>query len=214
MRDVHRFRRPRAATRLGVASLLLTIGAGCGIGDQRAPGGDSAASGTPPARASSTPSTTPLTRQGARLAFGDTATVAYRSRGEQKTLLALAVHGARKGSVRDFAGFVLDRYTQSSTPYYVDVSVHNLGGATVGHGPVPLWGVDARDRLLPPAAFATNFDPCPSRELPARFAPGDRLSTCLVFLAPDHGTLRAVNFRPSQQFRPIVWRGQVTQDSG
>jgi hypothetical protein len=213
-------RRSRCVTQLGVGSLLLVTTVGCGAGDRPATGdGDPAASGGAPAAPASSPPTpapctTGLTEQGTRLSFGDTATVAYRQARGDRTLLALAVRRARKGSVQDFTGLVLDRYTRSSTPYYVDVSVRNVGGASVGEDPVPLWGVDDRNRLLPPAAFATTFDVCPSRELPDGFAPGDRLRTCLVFLAPDRGTLRAVSFRPSQQFRPIVWRGQVAQDSG
>ena len=40
-------------------------------------------------------------------------------------------------------------------------------------------------------------------------APGDRLKTCLVFLAPDKGTLDAVSFRPNQEFDPIRWTGEI-----
>jgi hypothetical protein len=148
-----------------------------------------------------------LTPQGARLSFGDSATVAYRPRQGRGTQLALVVRAATKGSVHDFAGLQVDQYTTSSTPYYVDVSVRNVGDSPVGEAPVPLWGVDEEARLLPPAGFARTFEPCPSEELPAKFSPGDRLATCLVFLAPKRGALRAVSFRPSQEFRPIVWTG-------
>jgi hypothetical protein len=153
-----------------------------------------------------------LTAQGANLSFGDSATVVYEPPRGERTRLTLDVRAAQQGSVEDFAGLLVDRYTRSSTPYYVNVSIRNVGDATVGEAPVPLWGVDSENRLLPPAGFATPFDLCPSEELPPRFAPGDRLTTCLVFLAPDEGELQSVSYRPSQAFQPIVWTGSISRD--
>ena len=31
----------------------------------------------------------------------------------------------------------------------------------------------------------------------------------MVYLAPDHGELVAVSFRPEETFNPIVWEGEV-----
>ena len=194
-----------AARLVGTATAVLLLSSGCAFDDQ--PALDDAV-GAPTASPSSTVEAPPavrLTPMGTQLSLGQTATVVYEGPSRQGTVLGLTPVRARPGSVADFSGFVVDRYTRASTPYYVDVIVTNTGEGRVGGAPVPLWGVDGRNRLLPPAAFAATFEACPSSDLPQRFAPGDRLRTCLVYLSPDHGSLRAVSFRPDQQFRPIVW---------
>ena len=48
-----------------------------------------------------------------------------------------------------------------------------------------------------------------AREVRAR---ARRLSTCLVYLSPDKGTLDAVSYRPASEFDPITWtRHQPSQ---
>ena len=91
----------------------------------------------------------------------------------------------------------------------VTVTVTNVGEGNVGGTPIPLWGVDAQNTLLPPASFTTTFRKCPSEPLPKKFKPEASFSTCLVFLAPDKGTMRAVSFRPNQEFDPIEWTGEI-----
>ena len=155
------------------------------------------------------PASVELTEVGADLAFGDTATVIHEPTKNAGTVLELTVEKAVEGTTDDFSGFVLDDYTRSATPYYVDVTVTNVGEGNVGGSPVPLWGVDAQNTLLPPASFTTTFRKCPSEPLPKKFEPEASFSTCLVFLAPDKGTMRAVSFRPNQEFDPIEWTGDI-----
>ncbi len=150
-----------------------------------------------------------LTEVGADLGFGDTATVIHEPDQKTGTVLELTVKSAARGTLKDLSGFVLDPYTKSSTPYYVDVAVENVGEGQVGGSGVPLWGVDGTNTLLPAARFTTAFRRCPSEPLPKRFGPGRSFETCLVFLAPDKGTLEAVSFRPNQEFDPIEWTGSI-----
>jgi hypothetical protein len=75
--------------------------------------------------------------------------------------------------------------------------------------PVPLWGVNSSNTLLPAVNFTTTFAKCPSKNLPAKFGPGASLSTCLVYLSPNKGSLTAVSYRPSQEFNPITWKGTI-----
>ena len=151
-----------------------------------------------------------LTEVGADLTFGDTATVIHEPDQKRGTVLELTVKNAARGSLKDFSGFILDDYTKTSTPYYVDVAVENVGEGQVGGSAVPLWGVDATNTLLPAARFTTTFRRCPSEPLPKKFGPGRSFETCLVFLAPDKGSLEAVSFRPNQEFDPIEWTGPIT----
>lgn len=150
-----------------------------------------------------------LTEVGADLAFGDTARVIHEPNQKTGTVLELTVKRATLGSLKDFSGFILDPYTKQSTPYYVDVAVENVGEGQVGGSGVPLWGVDAANTLLPAARFTTSFRRCPSEPLPEKFGPGRSFETCLVFLAPDKGSLEAVSFRPNQEFDPIRWTGDT-----
>jgi hypothetical protein len=204
-------RRAEASRGLVVASVCLLGLAACS--EAGGGGGDAAGpTGSPsPVWPSSTVSVPPqvtLTDPGAELAFGDSASVVYEV-DRRGTVLDLTVKKATRGSLKDFSAYVLNAYTKKSTPYYVNVTVENVGQGGLGAADIPLWGVDANDTLLPAASFTTDFAKCESKPLPRRFQPRASVDTCLVYLAPNKGTLTAVSFRPTQQFDPIVWKGAV-----
>ena len=155
------------------------------------------------------PQSVKLTGVGADLSFGATATVIYEPDQNTGTVLDLTVEKAEQGSVKNFSGFILDDQTKKSTPYYVDVKVKNVGEGAIGGQAVPVWGVDGENTLLPPAKFTAEFNRCRSDSLPKKFQPEDTFSTCLVFLAPNEGTMKAVSFRPNQKFDPIQWTGDI-----
>ncbi|MBA2464459.1 MAG: hypothetical protein H0V42_05725 [Nocardioidaceae bacterium] len=151
-----------------------------------------------------------LTAQGTDLKFRDSAKVDFQPDRKRSSVLKLTVTGARKGRLSDFKGFILDdNYKKKANYYYVDVTVKNLGKDNVGGAPVPLWGVNGENTLLPAVNFTTSFGPCASTPLPEKFRPGRRLKTCLVYLSPDKGKLESVSFRPNQAFDPIEWTGDV-----
>ena len=195
--------RPAVAT---VAAALLL--AACG-GNDKAAEQPTPTTSPSPSSTVNVPKDVELTDVGADLSFGEAATVIYEPDQNTGTVLELTVKKATQGTIKDFSGFVLDPRTQASTPYYVDVAVKNVGEGEVGGTSVPLWGVDAKNTLLPPAAFTTTFRRCPSEKLPKALKPDASFSTCLVFLAPDKGTMKAVSFRPNQQFDPIQWTGDI-----
>jgi hypothetical protein len=194
-----------AVALVAVAGLAVT---GCSSG-----GGSS----SPSPSASPSPSTTvsippdaKLTPPGSTLSFGDTATAVFEPTKNAGSVLRLTVKSARQGSLSDFKGFILDDpYKKKANYYYVDVTVQNVGEGDVGGVPVPLWGVNGNNTLLPAVNFTTAFAKCPSKPLPEKFGKGATLDTCLVYLSPDKGTLEAVSYRPSQEFNPIVWKGVV-----
>jgi hypothetical protein len=151
-----------------------------------------------------------LTDQGSSLSFGAPATVIFEPTQHKGTVLKLAVKGVQKGRLSDFKGFILnDSYKRQADYFYAKVTVTNLGTGEVGGVAVPLWGVSSSNTLLPAVSFTTTFKPCPSKPLPAKFGAGKSFSTCLVYLSPNHGSLQAVSYRPSQQFNPITWKGTV-----
>jgi len=174
----------------------------------------SASSPTSPSPSSTVkvPETASLTDQGSRLSFGDAAQVIYEATRKRGTVLDIKVASVKKGSLADFRGFILDdTYKKKASYYYARVQVKNIGEGDIGGVGVPLWGVNAKNVLLPAVNFTTSFAKCPSRPLPKRFGPGDSLSTCLVYLSPDRGELESVSYRPSQAFNPITWTGPITK---
>ncbi len=202
--------RPARSRRVvGLITVLVLMSGSCSHEEQPRTKTAGPAASPSPSSVVVAPRDAPLTEVGAELSFGDTARVVHAPKPQQRTLLELRVEKAREGSVEDLSRFILDRYTRSATPYYVDVHVLNVGPDEAGGSAVPLWGVDGGNRLLPPATFAVTFPECPSKPLPKRFSPGEQLETCLVFLAPDNGILEAVSFRPDQRFDPIRWTGAI-----
>jgi hypothetical protein len=152
-----------------------------------------------------------LTTAGTELKFGEKATIAYEPNSERSTVLEMSVNSAAEGAIADLGSYVLDARTQQSTPYYVDVTVTNVGDGDVGQTPIPLWAVDDSNTLIQASSFLTNpFARCPSTPLPTTFAPHASVTSCLVFLVPDHGKLTGVSFRPLQAVAPIIWKGDVT----
>ncbi len=198
------------------AALLVSLLALAGCGGSEEPSEKPAAKPSVdlPTGNVNVPSGITLTKAGTKLAFGESAKVAYEPNAERGSVLELTVKSARQGTIADLSGYVLDERTSASTPYYVDVSVKNVGDGDVGQTPVPLWAVDATNTLIQASSFTNSFAPCPSTALPATFPPNATVDTCLVYLAPDHGTLTAVSFRPLQAFEPIVWTGDVTPAKG
>ena len=151
-----------------------------------------------------------LTKAGTQLKFGEKATVAYEPNSERNTVLEMTVNTATEGTIADLGTYVLDDRTKASTPYYVNVTVTNVGDGDVGQTPIPLWAVDDANTLIQASSFTNAFTPCPSTPLPTTFAPNATVTTCLVYLVPDHGKLTGVSFRPLQAVAPIVWKGDLT----
>ena len=173
---------------------------------------DAASSASPsPSSTVAVPEGTELTEQGSKLSFGDTATVIFEPAEGRGTVLQLTVKSVKQGSLDDFKGFILDdSYKQKASYYYATVAVKNVGEGDVGGVGVPLWGVNSANTLLPAVNFTTGFKPCSSKLLPRSFPKDATLSTCLVYLSPDRGKLEAVSYRPSQEFNPVTWTGDIT----
>ncbi|RNL64960.1 hypothetical protein EFK50_02995 [Nocardioides marmoriginsengisoli] len=201
----------RSLLTLPVAALVaaLTL-AGCGGQPEKkaGPSADANAQTEVPV-----PTGIELTDFGSELKFGEAARVAYAPNEQRKSVLELTVLSATQGTIGDLSGYSLEERTRNSTPYYVQVKVKNVGDGDVGQTPIPLYLVDNRTpkTLIIASSFTNSFTKCPSTKLPTTFAPQAELSTCLVYLAPDHGTMTGVSFRGAdQKGDPILWTGTVT----
>lgn len=150
-----------------------------------------------------------LTAPGSQLAVGESATVAWTPRKNLIGVLDLKVLKLAEASFKSFSGWQLDKQTRTTKPYFVTVKVTNSGDTDLGKLGVPLYIVDGDNVLVSASTFASSFKPCPSTPLPKKFAPGQTARVCLVYLSPDKGDLTAVSFRPTQEFVPITWEGEV-----
>jgi hypothetical protein len=201
---------------LGLAATLLVTGCSPSEGDD----GDASGPATPTGSAGSAgsdseapylpvPDGVELTAPGSQLSVGDHAVVAYHPRQDQVAALDIQVTDLERTGIKDFAAWQLSKQQQESTPYYVRATIENVGDTDLGGREVPLYVVNEENLLLQATPFASSFAACPSAPFPTRFGPGATADVCLVYLAPDHGELVAVSFRPEDTFDPITWTGDV-----
>lgn len=151
-----------------------------------------------------------LTPPGSQLKVGETATVAYQVRQGQVGVLDLKVTRLERTTFkRSFKGWKLDPATLKTRPYFVHAHVKNRGTTNLTGRNVPLYIVDGHNTLIEASSFASTFKPCSPGQFPKKFTRGAEANVCLVYLSPDKGKLTAASFRPTQQFSPITWTGDL-----
>jgi hypothetical protein len=199
---------------LSVAAALVVAGlAGCSgdsDGDPASVGGSGTVGDASASPYLPVPDGVTLTPQGTHFEVGDEAVVAYEPRQDEVGVLDLTVTKLEQTTTKKtLSAWQLTDAQKKSTPYFVHVTVKNVGDTDLGGRRVPLYVVNEDNLLLESTPFASSFDACPSTPLPAKFGPGRTADVCLVYLAPDHGQLEAVSFRPDESFDPIIWTGDV-----
>ncbi len=210
----------RAGSSFAALVLLATAGllGGCSDDDK---GPDAGESGSPSGSgsASESKSTEPslpvpegveLSPEGSQFQVDDTATVAYELRQGVVGVLDIKVSRLEKTSFKkSFVGWDLDQGQKNSNPYFVRATITNRGATDLGGKKVPLYIVDGTNTLVEATTFASSFTPCEPGAFPKTFKPGRKMKVCLVFLSPKNGDLTAVSFRPTQDFDPITWTGEL-----
>ncbi len=93
----------------------------------------------------------------------------------------------------------------------MQTEVTNVGETDLGARQLPFYVVDGRGLLVAPTGVAPDFEPCAGSTLPAIFAPGDRTTSCLIFLVPEGQELQSVMFRPPEGVAPLLWTGEPTK---
>jgi hypothetical protein len=156
-----------------------------------------------------------LSDQGSTLSVGDTATVAWQPRQDVTGVIDVTIDRLEKTTLgRSFSGWKIPKSTQDSKPYFVRATVVNRGATDVGGRPVPLYIVDGSNTLIEATSFASVFKPCRHGVFPESFPAGATAQVCLVYFAPTRGALTAVSFRPTQEFNPITWTGELKTPKG
>lgn len=150
-----------------------------------------------------------LTPPGTELGFGEAATVPYDD-ADRTSTLEVTVHAIEMGSPEDLADFNLEPDQADDTPYYVPVTVTNVGTGDLSEA--SFLGISARvpNATLSPLIFFGTFDRCPRTTAPTGFTNGVSFDTCFTYLV-DEGTVEAVVWDyiagdQAQYFHdPIVW---------
>jgi hypothetical protein len=217
----------RVGAALGAVVLAGGLLAGCSgddssgdnpdIGDATSTAGAASTAGeTGTASTSASASTLPvpagveLSPQGSQLAVGDTATVAYQPKQDEVGVLDITITRLEKTTIKkSFAGWDLDAGQKKANPYFVRATITNRGDTDLGGRRVPLYVVDGDNTLIEATSFASAFTACEPGAFPKKFPTGKKTKVCLVYLVPRQGQLTAVSFRPTQEFDPITWTGEL-----
>jgi hypothetical protein len=199
--------------RLSAAALVLLTAACTGADRPEAsptPSPSTSAAATPSGSEAAGPAGEVLTPPGSGLALGDRAQVSWRPRADVVGVLDVRVDALERAPLKTLAAFSLDRTQRGSSLYYVHGRAANIGASDLAGADIPLYVLDDRDQLIEATPIDAAFDPCASGPLPTPFATGQTVSFCLLYLVPERGALEAVSFRPTQEFDPITWTGDVT----
>jgi hypothetical protein len=212
-------RRPRgrraAVAAVALATVVSAPLAGCSGSDGSEGGTGSAASRTPTtspttAYPSGAPSGTVLTDPGSTLGLAQGATVSWQPRQGLVGTLRMSVDRIERTTFKkSFVDWKVDAATRAYAPYFVRVHLTNVGTTDLGGTGVPLYGLSATGAPVEPSSFKETFKPCHPSGLPKPFRPGASVAVCLVYLVPAHGQLVGGEFRPTEDFDPIVWKGPV-----
>ena len=152
-----------------------------------------------------------LTPQGSDLELGESGVVAWQPAADKVGVLDLTVTAIQKISVERLSDWHLDAEARTSTPYFVQVIVTNVGKTNLADTVIPLYLADGEDTLVSTSTFASLFRPCPSRPLPSPFSPATGRSLCLVYLLGPTTARSGCQLLSGPGFDPITWNGQVTR---
>ena len=189
--------------RVAVGLVLAALTAGCSSSTSGTDKPSAGNSGVVP------PSLTARPAVEQKMTFGQSARMTFAPNANRSTSLQVTVDGVRAGRVRDLAAYAIDDQTKSSRPYYVRVSVTNLGPDDIGGSLVPLWASTSDGAVVSASAFAQPFVRCRSTPLPTPFAAAASTHTCLMYLVPRSATLVAMTNRTAAGDVAVTWTGTV-----
>ncbi len=173
------------------------------------PSHSTTSSSSPSRRTSPSTPATPVEpgtmRPGTKLKLGQPAVVRYTANAAHDSLMKLTVDKLRQGKLKDLHAFQLSDSAKKSNVYYAWARVKNTGDGDLGGQPLQLYGKVSHDLVVPPVIMGATFKKCPYHPLPKKFTSGDSASVCVLLLAPHHGNVKAVQWRPADGSAPITW---------
>ncbi len=150
------------------------------------------------------------TAPGSTLAIGEPATVDYASGGTQGVVQILPT-AIEAGDIADLAGFEMDEEARSMKPYYVRLTLTNVGDTNLEFTDPSssISGIDDRGTEFPATIFFGAFDRCPYESAPAGFTSGVSYESCLTFLVPQEASIQGLSYSsfdtPYDFDNPVTW---------
>jgi hypothetical protein len=151
------------------------------------------------------------TEPGTELGFGDSALLAWQPTQDLAGELELSVDAVAEQRQSVFDGWARDEAMAAARPYFVTVTLTNVGDTDLGGQDVPLYLRDTDGTLGAPWTLGGDFTACQSGPLPVPFEAGAEAEMCLVYLVPDGGRVRDLVFEPTEGYDPITWSGDVEE---
>jgi hypothetical protein len=151
------------------------------------------------------------TDPGTELGFGDSALLAWQPTQDLAGELELSVDAVAEQRQSVFDGWARDEAMAAARPYFVTVTLTNVGDTDLGGQDVPLYLRDTDGTLGAPWTLGGDFTACQSGPLPVPFEAGAEAEMCLVYLVPDGGRVRDLVFEPTEGYDPITWSGDVEE---
>lgn len=201
----------RSPMSLCAASIALAV-AGCG--SSSASSSSSSPGGATQSTSAGGATTTAggITKAGAKLAVGQTATVPFKSpdslpNAAPKYKVQVTIVSITKASFSDFKGIQLDATEKAGTPYYLRFKITNVGNGDLGNPGGAIAGVDNTGQDASSVTFLGSFPPCDDKLLPKPFTRTKTWSTCYVYLVPGGITAAHYNgFVQSYIESPVTWK--------
>ncbi len=187
-------------------SVLLTTGSALMLAACSAP--DTSAEPEAPT-ASATAAAASGTAPGTELEHGEAAVLTWQPTRDLAGELELSVERVAEQRRSVFDGWVRDEAMAAARPYFVTVSLANVGDSDLGGQDVPLYLRDDNGALGAPWTLGGDFTACQSGPLPSSFEPGAEAEMCLVYLVPDGARIQDMVFEPTEGYDPITWTGEV-----
>jgi hypothetical protein len=179
-----------------------------------APASTSSSSASP--SASSKATTGGTTAPGTNLALGAPALVDYQPGDAPHPTyhLQVSVLSIQKGAKSDLNGVELEKSQQGQTPYYVRLSIRNVGagdaGAEDNEPAVAFQATDDRGEQGQELTVLGNFRPCENGTQPKPFTRGKIFQTCVIYMVGGGGSIVQENWTGSggDEYgeKPIVWK--------
>lgn len=207
------------STLASVVLLGLVLGAaGCGSGEKKA-SDDKSAKPSPSASESPTsylevPEGVTLTEPGTQLALGEEGVVAFERRQKEVGTIAVTIERIERTSFRaSFPNWEVDDMTAARTPYFVRLTVTNVGDTDLGGLQLDnvIWADDGATLEAPNYYTKKQQPACVGGPLPEEFANGATAELCQIYYIAPERTLQSISFIPPAGLDAVTWVGEISK---
>lgn len=206
--------------RVAAGVLALGLLTGCGSnGDDKAEEKESvkptpSATTDAPAPYYDVPLGVTLTEPGTQLALGAAGVIAFERRQKEIGVLSVQVDRIERTSFQEsFPGWNVDDVTAARTPYFVRLTVTNVGTTDLGGLKLAnvIWADDGTTLEAPNQYTKEQLPVCAGDPLPATFRQSATAQICQVYFIAPARTLQTISFIPPAGLDPVTWAGEISK---